>query len=58
MLIRGETRLVTYFVYDGHTIWGATARILRVFYERLTNGGLLLPDGRPLRDLVLPAVAR
>lgn len=58
MLIRGETRLVTYFVYDGHTIWGATAQILRVFHQRLRDDTLLLPDGRPLRELVLPAIAK
>lgn len=53
-LIRGEWRMVSYYMYEGHRIWGATAKILQTFYEELTSGQIVLPDGRPLQQLVLP----
>lgn len=41
--IDGTPRLVAFYRYGGHRIWGATFRILRQFLARLAAGTLALP---------------
>ena len=41
MEVRGETRKIKYFDYDGHVIWGATAMILNELLEIIRRGKLV-----------------
>lgn len=41
MEVRGEIRVIKYFDYDGHVIWGATAMILNELLEIIRRGNLI-----------------
>jgi 8-oxo-dGTP pyrophosphatase MutT (NUDIX family) len=41
----GRTFPTEAWIYDGHVIWGATARIVRVLLYRLSEAGLAEPPG-------------
>ncbi|MFP5352399.1 MAG: NUDIX hydrolase [Actinomycetota bacterium] len=42
---RGRTFPTEAWVWDGHVIWGVTARLLRILLERLAAAGLTKPPG-------------
>lgn len=42
---RGRTFPTEAWVWNGHIIWGVTARLLRILLERLATAGLIKPPG-------------
>jgi 8-oxo-dGTP pyrophosphatase MutT (NUDIX family) len=43
-IVQGEKRRIVYtYQYGNHTIWGATARILKQFLEFISSSGMFIP---------------